>query len=71
MYVVTGATGKVGGATARALLEHRLPVRVIVRDADKGAELRTTPPLRKLDQRVIQMFSARKFAGQRIPLGHR
>ena len=37
MYVVTGATGKVGGATARALLEHRLPVRVIVRDADKGA----------------------------------
>jgi NAD(P)-dependent dehydrogenase (short-subunit alcohol dehydrogenase family) len=36
MYVVTGATGKVGGATARALLEHRLPVRVIVRDADMG-----------------------------------
>jgi NAD(P)H dehydrogenase (quinone) len=37
MYVVTGATGKVGGAAARALLEHGLPVRVIVRDPDKGA----------------------------------
>ena len=71
MYVVTGATGKVGGATARALLEHRLSVRVIVQDADKGAELRTTPPLRKRDKRVIQMFSARKFASQRMPLGHR
>ena len=34
MYVVTGATGKVGGATARALLEHRLPV---AREA--GAEI--------------------------------
>jgi len=37
MYVATGATRKVGGATARALLEHRPPVRVILRDADKGA----------------------------------
>jgi hypothetical protein len=41
----------------------------------KVAELRTTPPLGKLDRRVIQMFSqmfsARKFAGQRMTLGHR
>jgi uncharacterized protein YbjT (DUF2867 family) len=71
MYVVTRATGKVGRATARALLEHRLPVRVIVQDADKGAELRTTPPLGKRDKRVIQMFSARKFASQTLILGHR
>jgi uncharacterized protein YbjT (DUF2867 family) len=71
MYVVAGAAGKVGGATARARLEYRLPLRVIVRDVDKGAELRTTPPLRKRVKRFIQMFSAGKFAGQRMPLGHR
>jgi uncharacterized protein YbjT (DUF2867 family) len=46
MYVVTGATGKVGGATARALLEQRLPVRVIVRDADKGAHWKSGTGLR-------------------------
>jgi uncharacterized protein YbjT (DUF2867 family) len=27
MYVVTGATGMLGGATARVPLRHRLPVR--------------------------------------------
>jgi hypothetical protein len=29
----------------------------------KVAELRATPPLGKRDRRVIQTFSARKFAG--------
>lgn len=36
MYAITGATGHVGGATARALLEHGAPVRVVVRDPAKG-----------------------------------
>ena len=41
-----------------------------VTDRAKVEELRTTSPLGKRDRRVIQMFSARKFAGQRMTLGH-
>ncbi|ASG20555.1 NAD(P)H-binding protein [Nitrospirillum viridazoti] len=37
MYVITGITGKVGGAVAEALLAARQPVRAVVRDAAKGA----------------------------------
>lgn len=37
MIVVTGATGKVGGTLARTLLTGHIPVRVVVRDAAKGA----------------------------------
>lgn len=37
MYAITGATGKVGGAVARALIADRQPIRVVVRDASKGA----------------------------------
>jgi len=37
MVAVTGITGKVGGAVARALLDAGLPVRALVRDAVKGA----------------------------------
>jgi uncharacterized protein YbjT (DUF2867 family) len=37
MYVITGITGRVGGAAARRLLEAGLPVRGVVRDAAKGA----------------------------------
>jgi dihydroflavonol-4-reductase len=36
---VTGATGKVGGATARALLDRGDEVRVLVRDPDRAAGL--------------------------------
>ena len=36
MYAVTGITGKVGCVVARALLAAGLPVRAVVRDADKG-----------------------------------
>jgi NAD(P)H dehydrogenase (quinone) len=36
MYAVTGITGKVGSAVARTLLDAGLPVRAVVRDADKG-----------------------------------
>jgi uncharacterized protein YbjT (DUF2867 family) len=36
MYAITGITGRVGGATARALLAAGQPVRAIVRSADKG-----------------------------------
>src|SRR4030088_2898987 len=36
MYAVTGVTGKVGGATARALLSAGRPVRAVVRDAGKA-----------------------------------
>jgi uncharacterized protein YbjT (DUF2867 family) len=36
MFAVTGATGKVGGATARALLAAGKSVRVVVRDRAKG-----------------------------------
>jgi len=37
MYVIAGATGHVGGVAAGKLLEGGKPVRVIVRDAAKGA----------------------------------
>ncbi|MDG3441446.1 NAD(P)H-binding protein [Nitrospirillum amazonense] len=37
MYVITGITGKVGGAVAEALLAAGQPVRAVVRDAAKGA----------------------------------
>jgi uncharacterized protein YbjT (DUF2867 family) len=36
MYAITGITGKVGGAAARALLSAGHRVRAVVRDADKG-----------------------------------
>jgi uncharacterized protein YbjT (DUF2867 family) len=36
MYAVTGITGQVGGALARALLAEGAPVRAVVRDAQKG-----------------------------------
>ncbi|ETA72294.1 MULTISPECIES: NAD(P)H-binding protein [Mesorhizobium] len=38
MYAITGITGKVGGAMARALLAAGQPVRAIVRDATKGRQ---------------------------------
>jgi uncharacterized protein YbjT (DUF2867 family) len=37
MYAITGITGQVGGAVARALLAEDRPVRAVVRDAGKGA----------------------------------
>ena len=36
MYVITGITGKVGGAVARTLLSKNLPVRGVMRDASKA-----------------------------------
>src|ERR1700674_5831425 len=36
MYAITGITGKVGGALARALLADRRSVRAVVRDIEKG-----------------------------------
>ncbi|GAA3382048.1 NmrA family NAD(P)-binding protein [Cryptosporangium minutisporangium] len=36
MYAITGVTGHVGGATARALLATAAAVRVVVRDQEKG-----------------------------------
>lgn len=36
MYVITGITGKVGGALARHLLDAQQPVRAVVRDAAKA-----------------------------------
>ena len=38
MYAITGITGQVGGALARALLAAHQPVRAIVRDAGKARE---------------------------------
>jgi NAD(P)H dehydrogenase (quinone) len=38
MYAITGITGQVGGALARALLAARQPVRAVVRDLDKARE---------------------------------
>ncbi|WP_322050683.1 NAD(P)H-binding protein [Paraburkholderia bannensis] len=40
MFAIVGATGKVGYATASALRKAGLPVRGIVRDAEKGNRLR-------------------------------
>lgn len=39
MYVISGATGHTGSAVAKNLLEKNLPVRVIVRNREKAAEL--------------------------------
>ncbi|MFA5958746.1 NmrA family NAD(P)-binding protein [Hyphomicrobium sp.] len=41
MYAITGITGQVGGAMARALLDAGQPVRAVVRDVAKGAEWAT------------------------------
>lgn len=41
MFVVAGATGRVGSVVASALLAHKQPVRVIVRDQQKGASWAT------------------------------
>jgi uncharacterized protein YbjT (DUF2867 family) len=40
MILLTGVTGKTGGATAQALLNKGLPLRAIVRNADKAAALK-------------------------------
>lgn len=40
MYVITGITGKVGGAVARILLSKNLPVRGVMRNAAKASEWR-------------------------------
>jgi uncharacterized protein YbjT (DUF2867 family) len=40
MYAITGVTGQVGGAVARALLGGGATVRAVVRDEDKGAAWR-------------------------------
>ena len=40
MILVTGATGKTGGAVAKELAAHNIPFRVFVRDADKAAALK-------------------------------
>jgi uncharacterized protein YbjT (DUF2867 family) len=37
MFAITGITGQVGGAVARALIDHGQRVRAVVRDAGKGA----------------------------------
>lgn len=37
MFAITGITGQVGGAVARALIDSGQRVRAVVRDADKGA----------------------------------
>ena len=37
MFALTGITGQVGGAMADVLMQRRLPVRAVVRDADNGA----------------------------------
>lgn len=40
MYVITGITGKVGGAVARTLLSKNLPVRGVMRDVSKADKWR-------------------------------
>jgi NAD(P)H dehydrogenase (quinone) len=37
MFAITGITGKVGGQTARRLLDAQQPIRAIVRDLNNGA----------------------------------
>lgn len=62
MYAVTGITGKVGGAVARALLGAGQPVRAVVRSAEKGlpwAQLSCELALAEVDdaQAMTQAFS--------------
>ncbi len=38
MFFVAGITGKIGGATARLLIEHGHKLRSLVRDSQKAAE---------------------------------
>jgi len=39
MILLTGVTGKTGGAAANALLEMGVPFRALVRDAEKASAL--------------------------------
>ena len=39
MFIVSGATGQTGSAAAKTLLEKKLPVRIIVRNREKAADL--------------------------------
>src|ERR1700761_4847534 len=36
MYVITGITGQIGGVIGRTLLDAKIPVRAVVREASKG-----------------------------------
>lgn len=51
MYAVAGATGRVGSATARHLLENGADVRVLVRDRDRAEEW----TLRGAEARVVDL----------------
>jgi len=43
MILVTGATGLVGGAVVHQLAARGVPVRALVRSAEKAAELASAP----------------------------
>lgn len=58
MYAITGITGKVGGALARSLLAEGLPVRAVLRDANKAAEWRR----RGCDVALAEMDDASSLA---------
>jgi uncharacterized protein YbjT (DUF2867 family) len=63
MYAITGITGQVGGAVARALLAQGKPVRAVVRDEAKGrvwAELGCEVAIAAMDDAAAL---ARAFAG--------
>jgi uncharacterized protein YbjT (DUF2867 family) len=58
MFAITGITGKVGGATARALLEAGCKVRAVVRDKLPTAIL---TPKHDLERRLKFRHGKRRF----------
>ena len=52
--LVTGATGKVGGATARALLERGDEVRVLVRNPDRARTVLPTDATSPLFEAALE-----------------
>ena len=65
MDVVAGASGNTGGAVARELLARGAPVRVLVRDADKGAAWRRAGAEVAMGDLTDAASLVRAFAGAR------
>lgn len=63
MFVITGATGNTGGAAAETLLKAGRPVRVVVRDAAKGAAWKKRGAEVALADFADAAALARAFAG--------
>lgn len=67
MHIVLGGTGRVGSATARALLKRGEPVTIVTRDAAHGADLGSRP-LRPL--LLLDLLAQRAGIGEGLGMGN-